>query len=95
VATDAVPSGLILNQPADVAAGSPILVAGTYGSHDSVDLQIERLEDGVWADFPETAQVSMGHFSATITSSMTGPNQFRVFDHSQNRASNTVTVYVH
>jgi len=90
-----VAEGLILKvSPASVASGGSFTVRGTYAGRDGVDLWLQRLENGAWANYPNTVTVSMGSFAATATSTMPGTNSFRVYDQSAGRASNVVSVFV-
>lgn len=70
-------------------------VTGSYAGHDNVALQVQRFENGIWADFPTNAQVSMGTFETYVMTSHTGVNRFRVFDPATNTASNVVQVSIH
>ncbi|WP_310961991.1 hypothetical protein [Nocardioides terrisoli] len=69
-------------------------ITGTYAGHDNISLQVQRLEDGTWSDFPTQAQVSMGTFQTYVMTTRTGPNRFRVFDPTVDKASNVVTVTI-
>ena len=89
------PPGLVLSiSPTTVRSGETFTVSGTYAGRDGVQLQLQRMEDGVWADYPNQVNVSMGTFSTTASSTMSGANSFRVYDQTANRASNVVTVLV-
>lgn len=89
------PPGLVLSiSPTTVRSGEEFTVSGTYAGRDGVQLQLQRMEDGIWADYPNQVSVSMGTFSTTASSTMSGANSFRVFDQTANRASNVVTVLV-
>lgn len=93
--SDPLPPGLVLTiSPDSVASGQTFTVSGTYSGRDGVSLQLQRLEDGIWADYPNDVEVAMGQYSTTASSTMTGTNSFRVFDQSTNRASNVVSVLV-
>lgn len=90
-----VPPGLVLTiYPATVGSGRTFTVSGTYSGRDGVQLQLQRLENGVWADYPNDINVSMGSYSTTAVSTMSGTNSFRVYDQSANRSSNVVSVLV-
>lgn len=90
-----VPPGLVLSiSPSTVGSGETFQVSGTYAGRDGVELQLQRLEGGIWADYPNQVNVSMGTFSTTASSTMSGANSFRVYDQNANRASNVVTVLV-
>jgi hypothetical protein len=69
-------------------------VTGTYPRHDNVALQVQRFENGIWADFPTNAQVSMGTFETYVMTSRVGVNRFRVFDPATGKASNVVSVSI-
>jgi hypothetical protein len=89
------PPGLVLTiYPTTVGSGQTFTVSGTYAGRDGVQLQLQRLENGVWADYPNDISVSMGSYSTSAMSTMTGTNSYRVYDQSANRSSNVVTVLV-
>ncbi len=69
-------------------------LTGTYQSGEGSILQVQRFEDGAWADFPVTMSVSGGTFSTYVLTGRTGPNQFRVVDTDSDVVSNEVTVTV-
>lgn len=93
--SEPVPPGLVLTiSPSSVGSGQTFSVNGTYAGRDGVQLQLQRLENGVWADYPNDITVSMGTYSTTATSTMTGTNSFRVYDQTANRSSNVVSVLV-
>lgn len=69
-------------------------VTGTYVGHDNVSLRVQRLEGGTWADFPTQAQVNMGTFETYVETSHPGPNKFRVYDPTEDKASNVVTIII-
>ncbi|MGN6162211.1 MAG: hypothetical protein ACTHOG_10995 [Marmoricola sp.] len=93
---EAVPPGLVLTiSPTYVRSGQSFTVSGTYAGRDGVQLQLQRMENGIWADYPNDITVSMGTYSTTASSTMAGTNSFRVYDQTANRASNVVTVSVH
>lgn len=80
--------------PLEVSPGERINLTGTYGRHDNVALQVQRFENGTWADFPTEADVSLGTFATYVETSRVGSNQFRVYDAQNDVASNVVTVTV-
>lgn len=89
------PPGLVLTiSPTSVGSGQVFTVSGTYAGRDGVQLQLQRMENGIWADYPNQITVSMGTYSTTASSTMTGTNTFRVYDQSSNRASNVVSILV-
>ena len=69
-------------------------LTGTYDGGDGSILQVQRMENGSWSDFPVTMSVSGGTFSTYVQTSRTGPNQFRVVDTDTGVESNEVTVTV-
>ena len=80
--------------PLNVAPMQRINLTGTYGRHDNVSLQVQRYENGTWADFPTEADVSLGTFETFVETSHAGPNKFRVYDAQNDVGSNVVTVTV-
>ena len=80
--------------PEQVSAGERISLTGGYRRGEGASLQVQRLEDGRWADFPVTARVSGGRFSTYITTSRTGPTRLRMLDGAAGKASNVVRVRV-
>ena len=92
---DAVPPGLMLTiHPTVLRSGQTFTVSGTYAGRDGVQLQLQRLENGIWADYPNDISVSMGTYETTASSTMTGTNSFRVYDQTANRWSNVVSILV-
>ena len=69
-------------------------LTGTYQSGEGAILQVQRMEDGKWSDFPVTMSVSGGTFATYVQTSRTGPNKFRVIDTDTQATSNEVTVTV-
>lgn len=69
-------------------------LTGTYQAGEGAILQVQRLEDGAWVDFPVTMSVSGGTFATYVLTGRTGPNQFRVVDTDSDVVSNEVTVTV-
>ena len=69
-------------------------LTGTYQAGEGSVLQVQRMEDGAWADFPVTMSVSGGTFSTYVLTGRTGPNKFRVVDTDSEVVSNEVTVTV-
>jgi len=69
-------------------------LTGTYQSGEGAILQVQRLENGDWSDFPVTMSVSGGTFATYVQTSRTGPNKFRVVDTDSDMVSNEVTVTV-
>ena len=69
-------------------------LTGTYPGGEGAILQVQRLENGAWSDFPVTMSVSGGTFATYVQTSQLGPNQFRVIDTDTEAISNDVTVTV-
>ena len=80
--------------PQQVAAGGRINLTGLYQGGEGVRLQVQRLENGRWTDFPVTVPVSGGRFATYVTTSHSGPNRFRLVDPGSQRRSNPVKVAV-
>ncbi|MBC2931805.1 hypothetical protein [Nocardioides sp. zg-1228] len=82
---------------ADQQSVSPmqqIDLTGTYPAGEGAILQVQRMENGTWSDFPVTMSVSGGTFATYVQTSRTGPNKFRVVDTDSEVVSNEVTVTV-
>ena len=69
-------------------------LTGTYPTGEGAILQVQRLENGAWSDFPVTMSVSGGTFATYVQTSRVGPNKFRVVDTDSDVTSNEVTVTV-
>ena len=69
-------------------------LTGTYQAGEGAILQVQRLANGTWSDFPVTTPVSGGTFSTIVRTGQIGPNQFRVIDTDTQAISNEVTVTV-
>ena len=69
-------------------------LTGVYPGGEGAILQVQRLEDGVWAEFDATIPVSNETFVTYVQSAKTGVNKFRVIDNSTGDVSNPVTVTV-
>lgn len=69
-------------------------LTGTYPQGEGAILQVQRLEDGRWVDFPVTMSVSNQTFATYVQTGRTGPNKFRVIDTDSELFSNEVTVTV-
>ena len=77
-----------------VAPMQQIDLTGTYQGGEGAILQVQRLENGTWTDFPVTMSVSGGTFATYVQTSHSGPNEFRVVDTDSDVISNEVTVTV-
>ena len=69
-------------------------LTGTYPTGEGAILQVQRLENGAWSDFPVTMSVSGQTFATFVQTSRPGPNKFRVIDTDTQKTSNEVTVTV-
>jgi hypothetical protein len=69
-------------------------LTGTYPTGEGAILQVQRLENGAWSDFPVTMSVSGQTFATFVQTSRPGPNKFRVIDTDTKTTSNEVTVTV-
>jgi hypothetical protein len=69
-------------------------LTGTYQAGEGAILQVQRMENGTWSDFPVTMSVSGGTFATYVQTARTGPNKFRVVDTDSDVISNEVTVTV-
>ena len=69
-------------------------LTGTYPGGEGAILQVQRLENGAWSDFPVTMSVSGGTFATYVQTSQVGANKFRVIDTDTQVASNELTVTV-
>lgn len=89
------PKGLHLSaSPLVVAPMGRINLTGTWPGHDNVGLQVQRLTDGSWSDFPTTTTVQVGTFETWVRTGRSGVNEFRVVDPATRTASNSVRVTV-
>lgn len=71
-----------------------INLTGEYPTHDAVQLQVQRRENGTWTDFPVQVVVRMGTFATYVMTGHTGDNRFRVYDPAEDKASNVVRVTI-
>ena len=69
-------------------------LSGVYPSGEGAILQVERLVDGTWTEFPVTASVGGETFSTYVQTGQAGENKFRVRDTSTGELSNVVTVQI-
>lgn len=69
-------------------------LTGTYPTGEGAILQVQRMEDGAWTDFPVTVPVSGQQFGTYVMTSRPGPNKFRVIDTDTQQTSNPVEVTV-
>ncbi len=69
-------------------------LTGTYQGGEGAILQVQRLSNGEWSDFPVTTSVSGATFSTIVRTGQMGANQFRVIDTDTQVTSNEVTVTV-
>ena len=69
-------------------------LTGVYPGGEGAILQVQRFENGAWADFEATIPVSGETFSTYIQTGVAGLNRFRVIDNATGVASNEVRVQV-
>jgi len=77
-----------------VSSFEQIDLTGVYPLGEGAILQVQRLEDGHWSDFPVTMSVGDGTFSTYVQTSRPGVNEFRVIDTDTGTKSNSVKVRV-
>lgn len=77
-----------------VSAMQRIDLTGSYPAGTGAILQVQRFENGSWADFPVTVSVSGGSFGTYVMTGSSGETRFRVVDTDTGKASNPVTVTV-
>jgi hypothetical protein len=80
--------------PSQVSPGERINLTGVYQRGEGATLQVQRFENGAWADFPVTVSVSGGVFSTYIITSRTGEARLRVYDKALQKGSNDVRVTI-
>lgn len=79
---------------AQVSPMGQIDLSGTYPRGEGAILQVQRLENGAWTDFPVTVSVSGRTFATYVMTSRPGENKMRVVDTDTGTASNEITVTV-
>ena len=77
-----------------VSAMQRIDLSGTHPSGDGAILQVQRFENGAWANFPVTVSVRSGTFSTYVMTGRSGETRFRVLDTDSGKKSNPVTVTI-
>jgi hypothetical protein len=90
------PEKAISLQAGQTAVGNfeRIDLSGVYPGGEGAILQVQRFENGAWADFDATIPVSNETFTTYVQSAMVGVNRFRVIDNASGDASNPITVTV-
>lgn len=78
----------------DVGPMAPFDLTGSYPGGEGAILQVQRFENGAWADFNATGSVSGEQFQIPIQTSQPGPNRFRVVDTDSGLESSEVRVTV-
>ena len=78
----------------EVGQMEEIYLTGVYPAGEGRVLQVQRLENGNWEDFPVDAVVSGETFSTYVQTAQTGVNRFRVRDTSSEQVSNEVRVKI-
>lgn len=69
-------------------------LTGRYRGVDSVDLQVQRFEDGGWRDFGVQVPVRVGTFATYVQTGRPGEQRFRMFDPRARQGSNVVLVTI-
>jgi hypothetical protein len=93
--SEAPADGISLSTPQQsVSPMQRIELTGTYQGGEGAILQVQRMENGAWSDFPVTMSVSGGTFATYVETARTGPNEFRVVDTDSDVVSNEITVTV-
>ncbi|GAA3827093.1 hypothetical protein GCM10022242_30420 [Nocardioides panacisoli] len=89
-------SGQISLQTVETSVGNfeHIDLTGVYPGGEGAILQVQRFENGAWADFEATIPVSNETFSTYIQTGVAGLNRFRVIDNATGVSSNEVRVRV-
>lgn len=77
-----------------VAAMQRIDLTGTYPAGTGAILQVQRFENGAWANFPVTVSVSGGSFGTYVMTGQSGETRFRMLDTDSGKTSNPVTVTI-
>lgn len=77
-----------------VAPMQQIDLSGTYATGEGAILQVQRLENGAWNDFPVSVSVSGQTFGTYVMTGQLGENRFRVRDTDGDLLSNEVVVTV-
>jgi hypothetical protein len=72
----------------------PFNLSGVYPGGEGAILQVQRFEDGRWADFNATGSVSGEQFQIPIQTSQPGVNRFRVVDTDSELESDEVKITV-
>jgi hypothetical protein len=80
--------------PNEVSPGERINLTGVYQRGEGATLQVQRMENGSWSDFPVTVSVSGGVFNTYIITSRTGDTRLRVYDKALQKGSNAVRVTI-
>ena len=69
-------------------------LTGSYKGADNLELQVQRFEEGNWADFGVTATVRVGTFETFVMTGRAGEQRFRMFDPEADEGSNVVLVTI-
>lgn len=77
-----------------VAPMQQVDLTGTYPTGEGAILQVQRLDNGNWTDFPVTVSVTGNTFATYVQTSRPGENKFRVIDNDTQTPSNEIVVTV-
>lgn len=80
--------------PVGARPGERVNLTGTYKGADNLALQVQRFEDGTWADFGVDANVRVGTYATYVTTQRTGEMRFRMYDPQSQQGSNVVLVTI-
>jgi hypothetical protein len=80
--------------PTSAGLNEKITLSGVYLDGEGVELQVQRQDGDAWVNFPTKAHVANGSFSTYVYTGRAGANNFRMFDPTTGRSSNSVTVTV-
>jgi hypothetical protein len=78
----------------EVGPMEEIYLTGVYPGGEGAVVQVQRLENDKWEDFPVDAVVSGKTFSTYVQTAQTGVNRFRVRDTDGPAVSNEVRVKI-
>jgi len=87
--------GIQLNiSPVTARPMERVNLTGTYRGADNRQLQVQRFEDGDWADFGVAANVRVGTFETYVMTGRAGKQRFRMYDARTQQGSNVVLVTI-
>jgi hypothetical protein len=69
-------------------------LTGSYKGADNVQLEVQRFDNGQWANFGVQANVDVGTYATYIQTGHTGENRFRMYDPQSQKGSNVILVTI-